>query len=126
MTTIACVLVGHKYGAEYVERLYSMVSRYAPECQFLCLTDSPQILAMSGVTTVDIRQERLSGWWAKMKLFDSDFRKRVAPGRWLYFDLDTVLLQSIQPLVEWSGEFGICANFTRLAGHLTWPCKYGS
>src|SRR3990167_5112266 len=81
---------------------------------------------MSGVTTVDIRQERLSGWWAKMKLFDSDFRKRVAPGRWLYFDLDTVLLQSIQPLVEWSGEFGICANFTRLAGHLTWPCKYGS
>lgn len=125
--TIACVYVGTRYSQHYVTRLRSMAKRYADsEHRFICLTDSPEYIQSLGVEAADIGHERLSGWWAKMKLFDAAFRKQTAPGRWVYFDLDTVLLGSIQPLLEWKGEFGICANFTRLSGHLAWPCKYGS
>jgi hypothetical protein len=75
---------------------------------------------------LDISKERLSGWWAKLKLFDPVFRARNGMGRWLYFDLDTVILRDLSPLAEWNGSFGICGNFTRAAGHTEWPCAYGS
>ena len=68
----------------------------------------------------------VSGWWGKMALFSPSLRWK---GPTIYFDLDTVIIDTIAPLVDFAfaaKEFAICANFTRRAGKLNYPCAYGS
>lgn len=122
MINILCVRVGTKYGIEYVTRLRDMVARHLPEQhQVICLTDQHQ--TTPDVTFVDIGQFGLPGWWAKMALF---WYQAEQCHRSLYFDLDTVIVDDLTPLAKWRGPFAICENFTRLAGHTQWPCRYGS
>lgn len=118
---ICCVWVGHKYGREYVERLRNMCLKHSDEKYIVCLTDKPQE-SIKNVIMVDVSHLNLEGWWAKMALFSQSWRDY----RVTYFDLDTVILGDIRPLLEYDGPFAICENFTRLAGNKTWPCKYGS
>lgn len=122
MLTVVCVKVGEKYGWGYVTRLRNMVARHLPEAhRFVCLTDSP--IDDVDVEQIDVSTRLLPGWWAKMNLFD---RRLMPSGRLLFFDLDTVIVGDLTPLAKWPGTFGICENFTRLAGNLSWPCRYGS
>lgn len=108
--TVACVRTGTKYSIEYVQRLQKAVGRHLPiEHDFVCFTDRE----CSG----------LPGWWGKMALFEPTWR---AGQRVLYFDLDTVIVGDLSPLARLDVPFAICDNFTRLAGHSEWPCKYGS
>lgn len=142
MLTFVCVRMGTKYGIEYVERLRNMITRHCPRYalqaevikgrsvfrpRIVCLTDQPE--RIEGVQTVNIG--RLEGWWAKMALFNPEFRHggSVDHGPSIYFDLDTVIVDSLGPLVEQAmthHKFAICANFTRRAGKLNYPCAYGS
>lgn len=116
---VACVRSGTKYKTEYVYKLKSMVERHLTvPFRFVCLTDRPEEL--SGIETVTIRG--LPGWWAKLYLFNSSWRD----SRVLYFDLDTVICGNIDTLSHLYYSFCICRNFTQLAGHKSWPCKYGS
>jgi hypothetical protein len=69
----------------------------------------------------DVRTTK-PGWWAKLDLFDPAKRP---PGRCLYFDLDTVIVNSLDPLAALDVDFGVCANFTR-AVNPKYPCRYGS
>lgn len=122
MLTVACVQVGTKYPFDHVIKLKNMVSRHLKiPHQFVCLTDRPQ--THDGIQCIDISASGLKGWWAKMNLFD---RRLMPPGRIIYFDLDTVIIDDIWVLATWPGKFGICGNFTRAAGHPSYPCKYGS
>jgi len=122
--TIACVWTGDKYPLTYVKRLRNMVHRNLEgPFRFICLTDHKITPVVAGVEFVDISLLKLPGWWAKMALFDPLIR---GPGRCVYFDLDTVVVSSLQPLADYSGDFAICQNFTRLAGNTKWPCDYGS
>lgn len=122
MLTVACVRTGTKYSVDYVHRLRAMVARHLDRPhRFVVLTDRPEDL--SGVETIDAyAHHALPSWWTKMCLFSPDWRD----GRALYFDLDTVIAGDLGPLADLECEFGICENFTRLAGHTAWPCKYGS
>ena len=122
MTTIACVRTGAVYGIDYVARLRRMVERHLDrEHNVICLTDHPVV--PSGVEPVDIAGLGLPGWWGKMKLFD-------LPAHYYplaYLDLDTVVVGDLAPLVDLQvNDLAICENFTRLAGHASWPCRYGS
>lgn len=122
MLTFACVRVGNRYGIEYVERLRNMIRRhYDGDFRLLCLTDQPEMV--SGVKFVRIDGFNFPKWWGKMLLFDPQVR---GDGRCIFFDLDTVIVGDLLPLVMVDTSFGICANFTRRAGHVTWPCSYGS
>jgi hypothetical protein len=123
-TIIACVRTGSKYPVAYVHRLRAMVRRYFVHAhRFVVLTDKPNELA--GYETVAIGDHRLIGWWGKMKLFDTSWR---AGARVIYFDLDTVVIGDITPLERTADKdgFAICGNFTRAAGHASYPCRYGS
>lgn len=84
--TVACVEWGNYCGrgAEYVERLRSMVARHLNTAhRFEC-----------------IRPDReLVGWWNKIELF----RPGRFGGRVLFFDLDTVIVSSIDALIEQKG-----------------------
>lgn len=120
--TIVCVRTGTKYPFSDVLALRRMVRRHLTfEHRFLCYTDQPD--EAPGVERVDISGLGLPGWWGKMALFA---RAPDDGDRILYFDLDTIIVGSLDPLAAWHGEFGICGNFTRAAGHPTYPCMYGS
>lgn len=126
---VACVRTGTRYSVDYVHRLKAMVARHLPvEHEFVCLTDRPEDLEGTGIRTVlvitdDIMPGQLRGWWNKMVLFREDWRHGEPS---VYFDLDTVVCGDLAPLASLQVQFGICANFTRAAGNLTWPCRYGS
>lgn len=120
---VACVRTGDKYSVDYVTRLQAAVSRHMPvDYRFVCLTDKPSALA-SVCETIDISMLYLPGWWGKMALFKPDWRRGEDV---VYLDLDTVVIGSLFPLAALTVDFGICANFTRAAGHTDWPCRYGS
>ena len=95
MLTIACVQVGNYEGrgAEYVDRLRSMVSRHLSlPHRFVCLGEA------------DLPER---GWWGKLYMF-----KAFSPGeRVVYFDLDTVIVGSIDELCSFDGEFGSLGDF---------------
>lgn len=123
MSTIAAVWQGTAFSPEYPERLRSSVLRHAPHLRssrWLLLSDRDD--APLGWEVWDTRHLGLPGWWGKMALFDP----RVRQGdRMVYMDLDTVVLGSIQPLLDVQQRFAICENFHRRAGR-TMRCSYGS
>lgn len=120
--TIACVRTGTKYGPEYVERLRAGVARHLSRPhRFVCLTDRPADLP--GIDVVDISAFGLKGWWGKMALLD--FASRSSD-RVIFFDLDMVMCGPLDPLADVAVDFAICGSFTRAAGNLKWPCRYGS
>lgn len=122
MITVACVWTGNKYGVEYVERLRNMVARHLPlEHRFVCITD--RMLSVPEDVLPLPALPALWTWWAKMQLFN---QRLLGTDRILYLDLDTVIVGDLTPLATAQVEFGICENFTRLAGHPDWPCRYGS
>ena len=128
MITVLCVWVDDKYPVEYVERLRNMVARHLPlPHRFICMTDKPYEVP-EGVTPLVLDKAEVSpgfkhwpGWWSKMNVF-----RPFNHDRRLYFDLDTVIVDDLTPLAEWDGPFGICENFTKLAGQDSHGCNYGS
>lgn len=121
---VACVRTGEKYPIEYVYRLKAAVSKYLPvPHKFVCITDIPSKSLMTDQGITPVSANGLSGWWAKMRLFDPSWRKGE---KVLYFDLDTVICDDITELSRLDIHFGICENFTRASGNKTWPCRYGS
>lgn len=117
---IICVWTGDAYSEDYVIKLRNMVARYTTRpYHFVCYSDRP-------TTACDINHIIKNpdfSWWDKLQIFNPEHRK---PGQNVYIDLDTVIIDSISPLLDWRGYFAICQNFTRLAGNPRYPCKYGS
>ena len=123
--TVLCVLNGTKYDASYVAKLRAMVGRHLKVThRFLCISD--RTLGIPGVEELVTELKGYStAWWAKMMLFAPEVR---GDGPAIYFDLDTVICGDLSPLAFIAGnyKFAICENFTKRAGHPTWPCAYGS
>jgi len=95
---VVCVNVGSKYADAYVERMYLMCKRYISELdRFTCFTDRPR-KASSQVEQIDCSGWGLTGWWAKLKLFD----RKVLDEEFLFLDLDQVLLKPLDPLLAYA------------------------
>jgi hypothetical protein len=85
MITVACVNVQNYEGRgeEYVAKMQSMVARHLKQPhRFECIRTSDK-----------------PGWWAKIDLFQPG---RFS-GRVVYFDLDTVIVGSLDALVQHKG-----------------------
>lgn len=102
MLTIACVEAGNYLGlgADYVARLKAGVARHlAQPFRFRCLTDDPDRHYALQRDEWHMIPRDLSGWWAKLHLFESfRFSDRV-----LYLDLDTVVVGDLTPLAASKG-----------------------
>jgi hypothetical protein len=119
---IACVRTGTAYTFEYVVKLRNMVARNINRpYTMVCLTDQPE--RCEGVAFIDVASIGLTGWWAKMILFAPEWRSDM---KVVFFDLDTVIIDSIDALALVPGEFAICESFVRLAGVTSYPCKFNS
>lgn len=113
--TVACcwVKANVPYGVEYVANLRAMVARHlARPHRFVCLTDRPHELP-AGVEPIAIHHDRqLFGWWAKVKLFTPG----QFTGRVLYLDLDTVVVSSLDPIVDFASHFALVPPAGTFAG----------
>lgn len=104
--TVACVLrSGGEYTREHVIALHRQVSRWWPGAmalRFVALTDTP--IGHDGIEERDIsksREGQLEGWWAKMALFQP---KQHDLGAVLYFDLDTMVVNTLADIVDVGGR----------------------
>jgi hypothetical protein len=106
MVTIACVWVSGNvpYSVEYVTNLRAMVAKHLTRPHdFVCFTDRPWLVP-AGITSIPIHSPApLPGWWAKIQLF----RPKQFTGRVLYLDLDTVIVGSLDPIVDYPAELAL-------------------
>jgi hypothetical protein len=101
MITVCCVWQRSRlYDERYPARLKNAVERHlgVPH-RFVCLTGEylPEMECVPPPAG-------LSGWWLKLGLFHPDMLD-VLGDDCLYFDLDTVILGDITPIVEIPGSF---------------------
>lgn len=95
MVTPVCVL---RSGKEYSARHVLWLAAQVPG--LVALSD----VTIPGVPTVPLSRD-FPGWWAKLELFSGSI-----PGDLLYFDLDTVVLGDIEPLME-AGRTTVLRDF---------------
>lgn len=95
---VACVNVGKKYPPVFVDRLYSMVRRHLGyQYEFVCITDAPRNYEDLPIRVV-APEKSWPGWWAKFNLF-SEACIPAGP-HVLFFDLDLVILNSINCFID--------------------------
>lgn len=108
--TVWCVRWGDKYSPDYVYNLRNMVRRHLKRPhRFVCITDEP----LETIETLP-PQCKYPGWWQKVSLF----KPGVATGPSLYIDLDSVVVGSLDKLVDdYAGcELAIPINWSQ-SGH---------
>ena len=112
MINVICVKWGTKYSADDVNRLQMNVLKYlnVPH-KFWCYTEDPSGLDCD-VIYMPLEND-LEIYWNKLAMFQKDFVK----GTCIYFDIDTVIQNNIEPLLEykcdnlrmircyWKGDF---------------------
>jgi hypothetical protein len=92
----ACVIHGDTYSWQYVERLYSMLTRHLPGgIRFHVYTERSRPVPPHMIKHELTEWTGISGpkksWWYKLQLFDPGNHD----GNLLYFDLDMVLVRDI-------------------------------
>jgi len=99
---VICVKWGDKYPPEYVNRLYSMVQRrlHRPH-RFVCLTDDATGLH-KGIEPKPLPFPDLTHAWAKLNLYADPLHDLSGTG--LYFDVDVVIVDDIDPLIDHQPE----------------------
>lgn len=109
MLNVVCVKHGSLYGADYVNNLHAAVSRHLSlPHRFVCFTDDWRGLNCQA----EELPRGLSGWWNKLALF----RHKLFHHPVLYFDLDTVIVGSLDQIAAYSGPFAILRDFYRPDG----------
>ena len=105
---VVCVNVGTKYQKEYVDRLFNMVERNtSQEVNFYVYTDNKEVY--NNDYNVIEHEGQDAGWWCKLSLFKPGL---LPDERFLYFDLDVVIVDSIDSLDDGKG-FKIIRDFIR-------------
>jgi hypothetical protein len=122
---VLCIKWGNKYGPEYVNKLHSMVSRHLRRpFRFVCLTDDaagiePNIevkpIPAVGFDEFDLRKPWTFGHgWLKITSFAQPLYD--LQGRTLFLDLDIVIVDSLEPFFEQSGDFIVIKEWDKRDG----------
>jgi hypothetical protein len=116
MATVLCMKWGRRYGANYVNTLYSMVERNLTlPHRFICLTDDaqgirPEVECRS-LPALTLAPEWERSPWRKLSCFAPELRDLDGPV--LFLDLDLVIVDEIDCFFAHSGEFCIIENWTQ-------------
>lgn len=108
---VVCLKHGTKYSAEYVNILYSMVTRHSTKpFKFACITENPTGLD-SNILHVPLPYYKLTGWWFKPWVFSAEF---PLVGDIMFMDLDIVIIDNIDELWEYEPtKFCIIKDFVK-------------
>lgn len=116
-------------GSQYVNNLAEGVRKHMPAgvpWRFVCLTDDPTGLN-DGIQVLPLPSD-LKGWWGKLYLF----KKGLFPDgqRIIFFDLDTIILGSLEKLTQYRGNMAILRDFyfpkRGAPGVILWKAGYAS
>lgn len=119
---ILCIKWGNKYGPEYVNNLYSMVSRNLTlPFRFVCLTDDDKGISANievkkipavGFEDFDQRAPWSFGHgWLKVTSFADPLYDLTGPT--LFIDLDVVIVDNIDCFFEPEGEFRVIKEWDK-------------
>ncbi|MBF0622683.1 MAG: hypothetical protein HQL54_12220 [Magnetococcales bacterium] len=94
MKQLICMKWGEKFPADYVNRLYGMVSRnITGPFRFVCMTDRPEgvrsEVECKPCPTVSIPEPHCNRGWRKVSLWAETLPEMT--GDWLFLDLDVVI-----------------------------------
>ena len=105
---VLCFKWGTKYGPEYVNRLFAMVKRnLSLPFAFHCFTDDSQGIR-SDIECHPLPEldcpvpVNVPGMWRKTAIWRKDLAG--IDGRALFVDLDSVIVDAIDPLFEWGDD----------------------
>lgn len=100
--TVLCIKWGDKYGPDYVNRLFSMVSRHLSiPHDFVCLTDDGSGLD-PGIRMVPLPESSLEFCWTKLWLFSPELA--ACGSTLLYLDLDVVITGGLDALLQYRND----------------------
>jgi hypothetical protein len=104
MIDVVCVLWGTKYSIDYVTKLKAMVERNTTiPHRFVCLIDDVSKRKIKDTdTTIFYLDQGYEGWWNKIQLFNPRY---PLSDRVVYIDLDTLIVDNIDWLLEYEGDF---------------------
>ena len=107
---VICMKWGRKYGPEYVNRLYGMVSRnLAGDFRFVCFTDRSEGIRpevdIQALPEIDIPKGLPERGWRKLTVFAKGLGGLSGPA--LFLDLDVVIVDRIDCFFEYDAEFAI-------------------
>lgn len=122
---VLCIKWGKKYGPDYVNRLHSMVSRHLSRpFRFVCLTDDAQGIDPNievkpipaiGFDEFDQRKPWTFGHgWLKLTSFADPLYD--LQGRTLFLDLDIVIVDSLDPFFDATGDFTVIREWDKRDG----------
>jgi len=117
--TVVCMKWGTKYGPDYVNRLANMVRRHTARLhRLICFTDDatgldPGVEA-EPLPPIDLPDSHRHLGWRKIALTQAAVGR--LSGRFLFIDLDVVILRSIDPFFDHAPEATYCVieNWTQL------------
>lgn len=104
MINVICLKHGDKYGFNYVNKLYNMVSRHLSlPFKFVCFTDDANHID-ARIETRLLPNAIYSGWWWKPYVFEKNHFSRGDVN--LFLDLDTVIIDNIDHYFDYCvGDF---------------------
>ena len=83
-----------------IERLYQSVEKHIDRpFEFYCLTNEENYKLPGYIQPIQLNYA-WPGWWSKMELHRSD----LPEGRTLYMDLDSHVIRSLQPILDYEGD----------------------
>ena len=125
MANIVCMKWGQKYGAEYVNRLYSMVKRnMSRPFRFICFTDNKEGIVpeveVFPLPPFKAAHLQTMGAYQKKMLCRKDLAPFKEGEQFLFLDLDVVIMDSLDEMFDYKPEkdFVICYNWTRGGGKI--------
>ena len=90
---------GSRYGADYVNKIYSGVKRNTTwKFTFYCFTDDGT--GLNPDIKVVTLEEGWKRWWGKVSLFNAGIK-----GRKFYIDLDMIITGPLDGLFSYGGDF---------------------
>jgi len=128
---VICLKWGTVYGPEYINKLYSMVSRHLSlPFRFICMTEHGESLHEK-VEVWPLPEFEEPPWeyakvcpaWRKLALFKPGLANMK--GKVLFLDLDVVIVDSIDALFSFSNKLAIIENWyqpNRLIGQASAIC----
>jgi hypothetical protein len=87
MKIVTVLRTSNEYKKEHVDLLYKQCQKYAPDVEFVCISDDPSV---PGYVKMEHSWPR---WWPKMEIFK-------IPGPVLYLDLDTVVVKDLKFILD--------------------------
>ena len=108
---IICMKWGDKYGAEYVNKLYAMVSRNITiPFEFVCFTDNKlginPAVKIYPLPSLGLPENIPERGWLKLATFQKPLED--LEGSALFLDLDVLIVDNIDAFFEFDAEFALC------------------